>query len=460
MHVPRSHRVEVTEADKRPLVTLLRAYRDLLDHRPPAVIWMRRSRGLGRLVRVPCIRWIAQYFTSAHVRRSLTALERRYTARIALDEACATERAELERLKAFRVSLPPVLLAGVALTSAFTAFASIGLTGLGSALEVTGIVGKLQAAYESKIASSNTWAEELLLAVIVLPLALSVLLAPVVGAFRLKRARFNLHPELQAPAPRASEHAGRADGVYGLEREAFGRLGTAPPREFPVDLFASILPTVAIGSLLVAFVVIGVQSALDGYPTSAVAAGFWAAALVPLVLARLRRVVGFARARATGRAPAPVAAEPVRVRTRWRAQLVDLPAVVVFSAGLWVATALLFDGRDEEVLAWATPTIAGLAYALLFLAHGRPLGKSWADIEVLRADGEQAEWWRHVLREGILKWGLFGVPSLFMLGVPALLNLLWPYVDEHNRALHDVIAGTVVTRKEPNPKLAPALAPA
>jgi uncharacterized RDD family membrane protein YckC len=136
--------------------------------------------------------------------------------------------------------------------------------------------------------------------------------------------------------------------------------------------------------------------------------------------------------------------------------------VTAISAGVWIAVATLADGRDQVVLAWGAPTVAGLAYAMLCLARrrelwARPVGKSRAGIAVVRADGEQVEWWRHLVREGVLKWGLFGVPAVFMLGVPILLNMLWPYVDEHNRALHDVIAGTVVV---PAPRAEPQLAPA
>lgn len=209
---------------------------------------------------------------------------------------------------------------------------------------------------------------------------------------------------------------------------------------------------------MTAFAIVGIQFALEDDHFRAFTGLFWAAVFAPLLIIRLRRTITFSRARgAGGEAPVLVAAEPARVRTRWRAQLVDLPAVAAISTGLWVATGLLFEGRDQQVLEWAAPTIAGLAYALLFLARGRPLGKSRAGIAVVRADGEQAEWWRHLLREGLLKWGLFGLPSLVMLGVPTLLNLLWPYVDTHNRALHDVIAGTVVTPVAPRLQLSPAV---
>jgi hypothetical protein len=460
MHVPTIRDVERRDAGERPLVALLRGYRDLLENRPPAIVWMRRGPGLSRLVRVPCIRWIAHYFTSAHIRRSLVVLERRYTARIALDEACAVERAELERIKAFRASLAPLLLAGVAITSAFTGFASLGVTGVGRVLDVTGAIGTLHAAYQSKIGNSNTFAEELLLAAMVLPLALSILLAPVVGAFRLKRARFNLHPALDSAAPRASEHAGRATGIYGLERDAFARLGARPPRELPLDLVAGTLPAIAIASLVIAIGIVGVQFALEDDPFGTLFACFWAAVLAQPVVIRLKRTVTFARTRAAGGDPVLVAAEPARMRARWRAQLIDLPAVAAISVGLWIAVASFLDGSTSGVLMFATPTIAGLAYALLFLARGRPLGKSRARIAVVRADGEQAEWWRHVLREGVLKWGLFGVPSLAMFGIPMVVNLVWPYIDPHNRALHDVIAGTVVTPAEPKLELAPVVAPA
>jgi uncharacterized RDD family membrane protein YckC len=455
-----SHQPEPEGAD-RPLIPLLRGYRDILEHRPPAIVWMSRGRGLNRLIRMPCLRWIARYLSGSHVRHSLAALERRYTARIALAEATPVEHDELERIKAFRGSLSPVLLAGVAITSAFTGFASLGIASVRSVLEFTGFAGRLVDVYESKIGNSNTWVEELTLAAMVLPLAFAVLLAPAVSAFRLKRARFNLYPALDALiGQRSSDHVGRTTGLYRLERDAFARLGTEPPREFPLDLAASALPTVALSALMGFFAIVGVQLALEGEGAGAFAAFFWTAAAVPLLVWRLRRSVRHSRAR-MGRAPAQMSAEPARVRTRWRAQLADLPTVAAISTGIWIAAGTLFDGRDQEVLAWGAPTVAGLTYAMLCLARRRelwaqPLGKSRAGIAVVRADGEPVEWWRHLLREGVLKWGMFGVPASFMLGVPTLLNMLWPYVDEHNRALHDVVAGTVVIpalREEP--ELAP-----
>jgi uncharacterized RDD family membrane protein YckC len=455
-----SHQPEPEGAD-RPLIPLLRGYRDLLEHRTPAIVWMSRGRGLNRLIRMPCLRWIARYMTGSHVRHSLAALERRYTARIALAEATPVEHDELERIKAFRGSLSPVLLAGVAITSAFTGFASLGFASVRSVLELTGLAGTLVDAYESNIGNENTWGEELMLAAMALPLAFAVVLAPAVSAFRLKRARFNLYPALdETRGQRASDHVGRATGLYGLERDAFGRLGTSPPREFPLDLAASALPTVALGALMGSLAIASVQLGLEGEPGSALVGFLWTATAVPLLVWRLRRSVRHARAR-TGQAPAAMSAEPARIRTRWRAQLADLPTVAAISIGIWVAAGTLFDGRDQEVLVWGAPTVAALAYAMLCLARrrelwARPLGKSRAGIAVVRADGEPVEWWRHLLREGVLKWGLFGVPALFMVGVPTLLNMLWPYVDEHNRALHDVVAGTVVIpalREEP--KLAP-----
>jgi hypothetical protein len=196
-----------------PLIPLLRGYRDILEHRPPAIVWMSRGRGLNRLVHMPCLRWITRYMTGSHVRRSLAALERRYTARIALAEATPVEHDELERIKAFRGSLSPVLLAGVAITSAFTGFASLGIATVRSVLELTGFAGRLVDEYESKIGNSTTWTGDLMLAAMVLPLAFAVLVAPAVSAFRLKRARFNLYPALdETKGQRTSDHVGRATG--------------------------------------------------------------------------------------------------------------------------------------------------------------------------------------------------------------------------------------------------------
>ncbi len=49
-----------------------------------------------------------------------------------------------------------------------------------------------------------------------------------------------------------------------------------------------------------------------------------------------------------------------------------------------------------------------------------------------------------VARELLLKNMLFGLPSIFLLGVPALVNYLWPLWDRRSRTLKDHLSATRV----------------
>lgn len=51
---------------------------------------------------------------------------------------------------------------------------------------------------------------------------------------------------------------------------------------------------------------------------------------------------------------------------------------------------------------------------------------------------------RLLVREFVLKNFVFGLPSVFLLGVPALVNYLWPLWDRRSRAIHDHICATRV----------------
>jgi uncharacterized RDD family membrane protein YckC len=447
------------DVGESPLLALLRAYRDLVELRTPRVAWIRRGRGLGGIFRTPSLRWVVNYFVVAHVKRTIAALERRYAMQLAVGEAGPTERAELERIREFRQALPRVLIGGVAITSVFTAVSSFGLAALKRLADAVDLNDRLMEVH-AYVAESNSAIEEAALGLMLTPLALAIVAAPVVASFRLKRGLFNGYPAVAANARQpASEYDARSTGVYELERAAFERVHAPPPKEFPLDLAVVALP---IASVVAVYVGLGTVVVDDREAGGGLIFVVWlalSAMLVGAVIAHKRRV---ARERVTpGLARARTSA-PASIRTRARAQLADLPPLFGICIPLWVAVAAIprFEGDPEWIVAmFVVPPAAGALYTTLSLAdpsrrHGASFGKNRRAIAVVRRDGADAERWRLVFRESVLKWGFLGPASLGALFVPAVLNVLWAFLDRENRALHDVVAGTVVIQVEPQPVLA------
>ena len=83
------------------------------------------------------------------------------------------------------------------------------------------------------------------------------------------------------------------------------------------------------------------------------------------------------------------------------------------------------------------------------------LGKQVLKIRVYREDGQPVGFGLGVLRDFVVRFLLFGLVGFFFLGLPGLLDLLWPLWDERNRTLHDKIVSTYVIRAEqPAPMIA------
>ena len=87
-------------------------------------------------------------------------------------------------------------------------------------------------------------------------------------------------------------------------------------------------------------------------------------------------------------------------------------------------------------------------YPLLMMregqANGQTLGKQIAGIRVVQESGEPFTYGSALLREFVIKNLLFGTVGGFFLGIPTLLNYLWPLWDDENRALHDMLASSRV----------------
>ncbi|WP_354700870.1 hypothetical protein DSM112329_01162 [Paraconexibacter sp. AEG42_29] len=110
-----------------------------------------------------------------------------------------------------------------------------------------------------------------------------------------------------------------------------------------------------------------------------------------------------------------------------------------------VTIIVLANGSSDEDAA-GTGLTALLVFAvtypwlLLGLWGGRTVGRRVAGVRVVGHDGRPVGIGRAFVREVLVK-GVFGV-----LVLPLLASVLWPLRDPHQRALHDLVAGTRVVR--------------
>ena len=61
-----------------------------------------------------------------------------------------------------------------------------------------------------------------------------------------------------------------------------------------------------------------------------------------------------------------------------------------------------------------------------------------------------------IVREFLVRGLLIGLVGGFFLGLPFLLDLLWPLWDERNQTLHDKIVSSYVIKADTPPMAAPA----
>ena len=282
------------------MATLQRYDRVLLaaDHAP--ALWWMRSRperpGTPDVWRLPRPTLMLRFFVRNHVRRAVETLHRRLCAERALGRSPAAGDEE-QAVARYLEAVPPahgraiavavaaaclvlgrlaVQYAGEAL-SRFPALTHVHEGGLFSSVassersrEAGKLMHRLGDALTAGVPEPSKVLDVLLsarpadLAVVAsaASLALYVVLRPLVPAFRLKRALFNVEGDVAVLAVTTVRwHVARRTGVYDLEDRVFGRLGTRPPREVPFDLLVS-------GLLCV------VPLGLGGYLLSR--AGWWA----------------------------------------------------------------------------------------------------------------------------------------------------------------------------------------
>jgi uncharacterized RDD family membrane protein YckC len=84
-------------------------------------------------------------------------------------------------------------------------------------------------------------------------------------------------------------------------------------------------------------------------------------------------------------------------------------------------------------------------YPFTMKGSGQTPGKRLVGIRVVRDDGQEVTLGWAALREIVVKGLLIGGVggSLF---IPWLLNYIWPLVDDQNRAFHDMLVKSHVTR--------------
>jgi uncharacterized RDD family membrane protein YckC len=131
------------------------------------------------------------------------------------------------------------------------------------------------------------------------------------------------------------------------------------------------------------------------------------------------------------------------------AQIIDW---ILGLAVLWIGEVLLITGKTGIGLAimFVGLIVAFLYYPLTMMRegeqNGQTVGKQSLGIRVSRDDGQQVDFGFAVLREFVVKYLLFAVIGGILLGIPWLLDVLWPLWDDNNEALHDKIVKTHVVR--------------
>jgi uncharacterized RDD family membrane protein YckC len=94
--------------------------------------------------------------------------------------------------------------------------------------------------------------------------------------------------------------------------------------------------------------------------------------------------------------------------------------------------------------------VAAFLYAPVLMSreggNGQTWGKQIVGIRAVRDVGQPFDFGNAFLREFVIKGLLFGTVGGWFLGIPTLLDYLWPLWDDENRCLHDMVAKTHVVR--------------
>lgn len=244
------------------LEELLNAYQDVLDvvELAPPVVFVRRSwRPVVRRLRRPRPTWYLRLLLRQHVARRVEKLCRVYSARVALDPTNESLAAERRLIKTFSESLPPLAVQRTRLILAVAIFVLARFAarlvtlpdddGRKAFDSISSLmspdVKNVGDALDTLLSASP---QALLLLSLALAAGAYVVLRALVPPFRLKRITLNqrLRPTDGFRNAVTMGSATRSTGVYELEAEVMRELGARPLREFPIDLFATLLSLYAL----------------------------------------------------------------------------------------------------------------------------------------------------------------------------------------------------------------------
>ena len=125
------------------------------------------------------------------------------------------------------------------------------------------------------------------------------------------------------------------------------------------------------------------------------------------------------------------------------AVVIALVVLVAFSSGVGAVALGVFSGAAYLV---GVVLYAPVLMARSGSANGATWGKQIVGIRAVRDVGQPFDFGSALMREFVIKGLLFGTVGGWFLGIPTLLDYLWPLWDDENRCLHDMVAKTHVIR--------------
>jgi uncharacterized RDD family membrane protein YckC len=138
---------------------------------------------------------------------------------------------------------------------------------------------------------------------------------------------------------------------------------------------------------------------------------------------------------------------------RTGAALVDLAiAGFLLVFGIVAGVILVAVGGGWAIAGGVLLVVAGLLGAILYAplmmarqgpANGQTIGKRAAKLRVVRDNGLPVSFWLGMLREFVVKqfFGILVTGGLFW-----IVDAMWPLFDDHDRAVHDMVAETHVVK--------------
>jgi serine/threonine protein kinase/uncharacterized RDD family membrane protein YckC len=128
-----------------------------------------------------------------------------------------------------------------------------------------------------------------------------------------------------------------------------------------------------------------------------------------------------------------------------------IDGVLVWTLALLVALPFDAISSDLAVVVWffAAPPLVALVLEVPLMRRkgrgaGQTLGKMATGTRVVDKEGGAVTLRRAVVRECGMRFFVFGGLSIFLAGIPILVDALWPLWQRDDRALHDLAAGTRV----------------